>query len=544
MLIAGLFSFLSNSVLNAIASGFADAANAILLALVTQINAATSLSLTGNNFVAEFDAVFGIAVFVTLFLAMLELGAAALQRNGPRVMKVPLNVLVMIAGTTASVAIIQILLNMVDQLGAGLMSAVGFSPHGLLKLGTEVTALAATDPVMAMLMGMALIFAVLAIVVSLIVRKVLIVVAVVFAPLALAGATAQSTRGWVRKWIETTLALIFSKLILVILLITSFHLMEGAGSSNGTTALTSLIGGIGLFSIAAFSPIMAMKMVSFTGGHFAEAATVGHQGASSVAKPAQIASDAGAAYATGGASAALGSLAKRAGFHGGVDAPSGEGRPLTKTPATKSSDVSTVTGGEDTSGTPTANAETSYDVPHPDPSHESHLTSSGASASSSSTAATASSYDVPHPNSAHESHQTTASSTMSTASTGAAKDDTRVSSATSVAAHASDAAAPAETLVAAPTPQTSSAHPSAPTPTSSSAPAPSPSGAGIAHPSPPESAINLASQAPVASSSTSSGAGAHPSPPSAPASSPVTPADTPRERTNTDTTVPSPPETP
>jgi type IV secretion system protein TrbL len=302
--IAGIFSGLLNSALNGIASSFAQAANSFLAVLFRLLNTSTSLSLSGASFLTEFNAVFMIGLLVALALAMIELGAAALQRNGARVAKVPLNLVLMVVGTVASISLIDMLLTISDQLSTGLLQATGFS---LSTTGmSSALAVVASQPGTELMLSIFIIIAVICCYFALVVRRVLIVVAAVMAPLALAGATAQVTRSWVKRWSETILALIFSKVILVIVLITGFHLLQGAGATNIASAMASLIGGVGLLFIAAFSPLMAMKMVTFTGGHFAEAALVGHQAVSAAAAPVKKAAHVGTAAVSGGALAATG----------------------------------------------------------------------------------------------------------------------------------------------------------------------------------------------------------------------------------------------
>jgi type IV secretion system protein TrbL len=303
-MIAGIFSGLLNSALNGIAGSFAQAANSFLAVLFRLLNTSTSLSLSGASFLTEFNAVFMIGLLVALALAMIELGAAALQRNGARVAKVPLNLVLMVVGTVASISLIDMLLTISDQLSTGLLQATGFS---LSTTGmSSALAVVASQPGTELMLSIFVIIAVICCYFALVVRRVLIVVAAVMAPLALAGVTAQVTRSWVKRWSETILALIFSKVILVIVLITGFHLLQGAGATNIASAMASLIGGVGLLFIAAFSPLMAMKMVTFTGGHFAEAALVGHQAVSAAAAPVKKAAHVSTAAASGGMSAAAG----------------------------------------------------------------------------------------------------------------------------------------------------------------------------------------------------------------------------------------------
>ena len=61
-------------------------------------------------------------------------------------------------------------------------------------------------------------------------RKVLIVLSAVFAPLAFAGSLADVTVAWTRRWVEATLALIFSKVVLVLVFVVGyFMIVQGVG---------------------------------------------------------------------------------------------------------------------------------------------------------------------------------------------------------------------------------------------------------------------------------------------------------------------------
>jgi type IV secretion system protein TrbL len=288
--IASIFGYFANSALSGIAGAFVKAADVFLQALFTAMTASTSLDLTSGNFVKEFDSVFALGLLVMLALALVEIAAGALQRNGARVAKVPLNMVLMIVGTMATIAIVDMLLAATDSMAAGLLSLSGVTLSGT-SMTVSLAALA-SDPAVAIFVATLVLLAVFAIFVTLVVREVLIVMTVVMAPIALAGFTSQTTRSWVRRWIEMTLALIFSKVILVIILVTGFNLLAGIGSSSGAagvaSSVTSLLGGVGLLMLASFSPMVAMKMVHFTGGHFEEAARMGHASLSSAMAPEMV----------------------------------------------------------------------------------------------------------------------------------------------------------------------------------------------------------------------------------------------------------------
>jgi hypothetical protein len=116
----------------------------------------------------------------------------------------------------------------------------------------------------------------------------LIIITAVYAPIAFAGGVADLSRGWVRKWLEAMLALVFSKLILIIIFVIGLGVLGGMGSATGGTPLNSITGeitGLLILLVAGFSPWMALRLVHFTGDHMAtmgQSASHASAGASTV----------------------------------------------------------------------------------------------------------------------------------------------------------------------------------------------------------------------------------------------------------------------
>src|SRR5699024_8128742 len=99
---------------------------------------------------------------------------------------------------------------------------------------------------------------------SLLVRKALILVAVVMAPIALSGSSWDATKGWFGKWASFVLALIFSKLVIVIVFLVAINQVN-APIDLDLSSIADPIAGIVLMFIAAFAPYMVYKFISFVG---------------------------------------------------------------------------------------------------------------------------------------------------------------------------------------------------------------------------------------------------------------------------------------
>ena len=101
--------------------------------------------------------------------------------------------------------------------------------------------------------------------VELIVRSGAIVAGTLFMPLALAGIVWPVTALWAKRLAETLFALIISKLVIVVLLVTGTALMVGSNGVAGT------ITGVTVVLVASFAPFALLRLLPFV-----EAAAVGH----------------------------------------------------------------------------------------------------------------------------------------------------------------------------------------------------------------------------------------------------------------------------
>ncbi|HEY9425045.1 MAG TPA: type IV secretion system protein, partial [Microterricola sp.] len=122
---------------------------------------------------------------------------------------------------------------------------------------------------------------------SLLIRKALLLVAIVFGPIALAGATWDATKGWFTKWVTFVIALILSKLVLVVI-----FLVAGAQVSAPIDAdlasISDPIAGIVLMFIAAFAPYITYKFLSFIGFDMYHAMSSEQEAKSALNRPVPV----------------------------------------------------------------------------------------------------------------------------------------------------------------------------------------------------------------------------------------------------------------
>lgn len=99
---------------------------------------------------------------------------------------------------------------------------------------------------------------------SLLIRKALLLVAIVFAPLAFSGASWDASRGWISKWAMFVIALIASKLVLVVMFLVAITQVS-APIDGDLASISDPIAGVVLMAMAAFAPYLTYKFIAFVG---------------------------------------------------------------------------------------------------------------------------------------------------------------------------------------------------------------------------------------------------------------------------------------
>jgi type IV secretion system protein TrbL len=260
----------AGGVFDSIAHAFGDAATSAVNWLWGQIGKATAIDLTGTGIKNLLAITGAIAVIVALAMFAIQVIACALRQDFGGLGRAVRGMLVAFVGAAFAIASTQLLLVAVDDLSNGVVrAATGENVTGVGQKLVLAQALDGLNSAGLFLMSIVLLISVVVIWCALMIRKMLIIVAAVFGPVAFSGATSDLTKGWVRHWIEFTVALICSKLILVLIFIIGLAMVNGAGSTGADTdQVTNLAIGALTLLLAGFAPWLAIKMVHFTGDAF------------------------------------------------------------------------------------------------------------------------------------------------------------------------------------------------------------------------------------------------------------------------------------
>ncbi|GEN80232.1 hypothetical protein [Actinotalea fermentans] len=269
--VSGVGSFAAGGILDSIGGAFASAAESVINAVFDAISTTTTVDLSAEYVTRNAAALGSVALVVIVGLFVVQVIAAAIRREPGGLARAVTGAGIATLGTAAAAAVVQALLIAVDGICDGIAGLAGTSiqdaARGLIDVAllTEVATAGASGAGGALLIVFGLLFIVGAALTlgTLLVRQALIVIAVVVAPLALAGGAARITSGWVIRWVQVTLALILSKLAIVIVLVVA------VGMVGGATGIGALLSGLILLLLASLAPWACFKVLDFAGTHVA-----------------------------------------------------------------------------------------------------------------------------------------------------------------------------------------------------------------------------------------------------------------------------------
>ena len=232
----------------------------------------TRVEVTSPGYLAVYNILFGVGVFIMLIFFCLQLITGLVRRDPAALSKAALGLAKSVLGSFLVITLTGTLLEVTDQLAVGIVQATGTTME---EMGGRIAALAAgltainiaapgVGAIVTIFLGGLAISAAALVWFTLLIRKALLLVAIVMAPIALAGASWEATRGWVGKWASFVLALIVSKLVIVVVFLVATAQVS-APIDVDLASIADPVAGIVLMFIAAFAPYMAYKFISFAG---------------------------------------------------------------------------------------------------------------------------------------------------------------------------------------------------------------------------------------------------------------------------------------
>ena len=255
-----------------LAQAMGSAAGWLFEAVWNVFDATTLVDITSDGYLSVYNLLFGIAVFVMLLFFCLQLITGLIRRDPTALSRAALGLAKSVLGSFVVITLTGLLLEVVDQLCVGIVQAAGETTESMGEkitiLAGGLTAINIAAPgvgaiITIFLAGLAITSAAI-VWLSLLVRKALLLVAIVFAPLALSGSSWDATRGWISKWAMFVVALICSKLVLVVMFLVAIT-QVAAPIDGDLSSISDPLAGVVLMAMAAFAPYLTYRFISFVG---------------------------------------------------------------------------------------------------------------------------------------------------------------------------------------------------------------------------------------------------------------------------------------
>lgn len=273
----------------------AGAAAWLFEAVWTVLDTTTVVDVTSAEYVGVYNVLFGVAAFIMLVFFCLQLITGLVHRDPTALSRAALGLAKSVLGSFLVITLTALLLEVTDQLAVGIVHATGNTMEGM---GTQIGLLAAglatiniTAPgvgaILTIFLAGLAISAAAIVWFSLLIRKALLLVAIVFGPVALAGATWDATKGWFAKWATFVIALIFSKLVLVVIFLVAIGQVSAPIEAD-LASISDPIAGVVLMFIAAFAPYITYKFLSFVGFDMYHAMSSEQEAKSALNRPVPV----------------------------------------------------------------------------------------------------------------------------------------------------------------------------------------------------------------------------------------------------------------
>ena len=278
-----------------LAQAMGQAAAWLFKAVWAVFDTTTLVDVTGAEYVGVYNILFGVAVFVMLIFFCLQLITGLVHRDPTALSRAGIGLAKSVLGSFIAITLTGTLLEITDQLAIGIVQASGNTMEGmgdriaLLAAGLTTINIAAPGVgsiVTIFLAGLAISAAAI-VWFSLLIRKALLLVAIVFAPIALAGFSWDATKGWFGKWAAFVIALILSKLVLVVIFLVAIAQVSAPIEAD-LASVSDPIAGIALMFVAAFAPYLTYKFISFVGFDMYHAMSSEQEAKSALNRPVPV----------------------------------------------------------------------------------------------------------------------------------------------------------------------------------------------------------------------------------------------------------------
>jgi hypothetical protein len=226
---------------------------------------------------------------------MLQVIGGMIRREPAALSRAALGLAKSILGSFVALALIGTALEIADQLCIGIVNAAGTNMN---EMGDKVAVLAGglgainlpapgAGAILTIFLASLAIIGAMVVWISLLIRKALLLIAIVFAPVALAGSSWDHTRNWVSRWASFVIAMILSKVVLVVIFLLATAQVSAPIDAD-LQSVSQPMAGVVLMLMAGFAPYLTYKAISFMGFDMYHAMSAEQEAKASLNRPLPI----------------------------------------------------------------------------------------------------------------------------------------------------------------------------------------------------------------------------------------------------------------
>ncbi|MGV8965225.1 MAG: hypothetical protein ACOH2F_02995 [Cellulomonas sp.] len=266
----------SDYVLGGLGRAFVDSAQSIATVALSSLDQTTAIDLTASWFRGNVAVMTAITLPVLVGLFVIQVLTSVLRREPGGLARAVLGVGKALIGATLALAVTQVALTAVDGICEFIAGSAGLTVSAAAgKFFDFAQLVSGPSPVLQMLIGFAMVVGFLLLWGVMLFRKAALILIAVFAPIAFAGSAWDQTRVWTRRWLEIVAALVFCKVVIVVVFVVGASAFTGVGpatpgepaatAASGTSGLSDVLAGLLLLSIAVFAPWLTWRFVHWSG---------------------------------------------------------------------------------------------------------------------------------------------------------------------------------------------------------------------------------------------------------------------------------------
>jgi type IV secretion system protein TrbL len=320
-----------------LARGMGGAAEWMFTSVWKVIDSTTYVDVTSGEYTKVYNIMFGVGVFVMLGFFMLQVMGGMIRREPAALSRAALGLAKSILGSFVALALLGTALEVTDQLCIGIVHAAGTNMNEMgdkiavlsAGLGTINLAAPGAGAILTIFLASLAIIGAMVVWISLLIRKALLLIAIVFAPIALAGSSWDHTRSWVGRWATFVIAMILSKVVLVVIFLLATAQVSAPIDAD-LESVSQPMAGVVLMLMAGFAPYLTYKAIAFMGFDMYHSMSAEQEAKASLNRPMPIplsrrtGSEPAKILGGGGGGTTTGGLPSAAPT-GGVSAPSAGG---------------------------------------------------------------------------------------------------------------------------------------------------------------------------------------------------------------------------